>query len=170
MKVRKLLYGCVILAMVANLSQGAQRVRAPQMCASQPEYSVMHLAALQQELMDAALTCGGDARKDYNRFQTSYGPILRSTDARLLVMFRRVKGSSGTADYNLFKTNLASAAELRRVQDAPAFCSGAATKAASALALLETHRKPAARQTALLADARTTMTADPAWPIKACTP
>ncbi|MGB8601454.1 MAG: hypothetical protein WCD42_04580 [Rhizomicrobium sp.] len=143
---------------------------APALCASQVELSIMQLTALQQELMDAALTCGGDARKDYNQLQTSYGPVLRGTDARLLAMFRRVKGPAGMAGYNLFKTNLASTAELRRVQDVAVFCSGASAKATTALGLLETNRKPVARQAALLAYANTAVSVDPAWPIKACMP
>lgn len=95
----------------------------------------MQVAAVQQELMDAALTCGEDARLNYNAFQTSFGPELRRSDAAMLRMFKRVKGwSAGDKAYNLFKTELAAKAELRRVHGAADFCSEAKLVAAAALA------------------------------------
>jgi len=51
---------------------------------------------------------------------------LRTTDKTLLTMFKRLYGSTkGDAAYNLFKTNMASKAELRRIQDAAGFCHSA---------------------------------------------
>jgi hypothetical protein len=48
------------------------------------------------------------------------------TDKALLDMFKRIDGNSkGDAAYNLFKTNMASKAELQRIHDAAGFCRSA---------------------------------------------
>ncbi len=95
----------------------------------------MQTAAIQQELMDAALTCGDQARTDFNAFQTSFNAELRRSDKTLLAMFRRVMGGSkGDAAYNLFKTDMASKAELRRVHGHADFCAAANLVISAALA------------------------------------
>ena len=95
----------------------------------------MQAAAVQQELMDAALTCGDEARTNFNAFQTSFGPELRRSDKVMLSMFRRVLGGSkGDAAYNLFKTDMASKAELRRVHGHADFCAAANLVVSAALA------------------------------------
>ena len=87
-------------------------------CADPDEVSALQTAAVQQELMDAALGCGAQAVQKFNAFQTSYGSELRRSDKTLLTMFKRVYGPSrGDAAYNLFKTNMASKAEIRRVHE-----------------------------------------------------
>ncbi len=94
----------------------------------------MQAAAIQQELMDAALTCGAEARENYNAFQTSFERELRRSDKTLLLMFHRVMGyTKGDAAYNLFKTDLASKAELRRVHGNRDFCTAANLVVAAAL-------------------------------------
>jgi hypothetical protein len=104
-------------------------------CASDAELTAMQATAVQQELMDAALTCGPDAVTNYNAFQTSFGPELRKSDRTLLRMFRRVNGySKGDAAYNLFKTDLAAKAELHRVHGHADFCAAAGLVATAALA------------------------------------
>jgi hypothetical protein len=104
-------------------------------CASDVELTAMQATAIQQQLMDAALTCGPDAVTNYNAFQTSFGPELRKSDRTLLRMFRRVNGfSKGDAAYNLFKTDLAAKAELHRVHGNADFCAAANLVAAAALA------------------------------------
>ena len=95
----------------------------------------MQASAVQQELMDAALTCGEEAQTNYNAFQTSFGPELRRSDKMLLRMFRRAMGyTNGDAAYNKFKTDLASKAELRRIHGHADFCAAANLVIASALA------------------------------------
>jgi hypothetical protein len=96
--------------------------------------SAQYTTAIQQELMDAALTCGDTARVNYNAFQTRYGPELRVSDQLMLKMFTRVMGGrQGDKAYNLFKTELAAKAELRRTHDHDEFCQGATLLAGAAL-------------------------------------
>jgi hypothetical protein len=103
-------------------------------CASPTEMSAQYTTAIQQELMDAALTCGDTARVNYNAFQTRYGPELRVSDQLMLRMFARVMGArQGDKAYNLFKTELAAKAELRRTHDHDTFCQGATLLAGAAL-------------------------------------
>jgi hypothetical protein len=103
-------------------------------CASEAEMSAQYTTAIQQELMDAALTCGDSARVNYNAFQTRYGPELRVSDQLMLRMFARVMGAKqGDKAYNLFKTELAAKAELRRTHDHDEFCQGATLLAGAAL-------------------------------------
>ena len=103
-------------------------------CASPAELSAQYTTAIQQELMDAALTCGDTARVNYNAFQTRFGPELRVSDQLMLKMFARVMGGKqGDKAYNLFKTELAAKAELRRTRDHEEFCQGATLLAGAAL-------------------------------------
>jgi len=103
-------------------------------CATAVEMSAQYTTAIQQELMDAALTCGDAARDNYNAFQTRYGPELMVSDQAMLRMFKRVMGAKlGDKAYNLFKTELAAKAELRRTRDHDEFCQGAALLAGAAL-------------------------------------
>lgn len=86
----------------------------------------MQLDAIQQELMDAALTCGDQAQANYNEFQTRFRLELRKSDRTLLTMFRRVDGfKTGDAAYNKYKTDMASIAELHRIHGSELFCSTA---------------------------------------------
>lgn len=134
MKLVKLLLagGCVATLFVGGAAEA--RYKKPLLCAQPDEVTAMQAAAIQQELMDAALTCGDEARDNYNAFQTSFGPELRRSDKALLRLFRRVQGySKGDAAYNLFKTELAAKAELRRVHGHQDFCTAANLVVAAAL-------------------------------------
>jgi len=94
----------------------------------------MQATAIQQELMDAALTCGDVARDNYNAFQTRFSRELQASDKLMLRMFGRVMGGSkGDKAYNLFKTELAAKAELRRTHNHDDFCQEANLVAAAAL-------------------------------------
>jgi hypothetical protein len=125
--------GCV-LALCLAATAGAEAKKALK-CANPAEVTAMQASAVQQELMDAALTCGETAQTDYNAFQTSFGPELRRSDKTLLQMFRRVLGSKkGDAAYNLYKTELASKAELRRLHGNQDFCTAANLVITAALA------------------------------------
>lgn len=131
---RMLMAGGCVLVLCLTTTRGAEAKKALQ-CANPAEVTAMQASAVQQELMDAALTCGDEARTDYNAFQTSFGPELRRSDKTLLQMFHRVQGfKKGDAAYNLFKTNLASKAELRRVHAQQDFCTAANLVVAAALA------------------------------------
>ena len=133
MKKRLLASGCALLLCLA--ATGWAEARKASKCASPDEVSAMQAASVQQELMDAALTCGAEARDNYNAFQTSFGPELRRSDKTLLGMFHRVQGySKGDAAYDLFKTELAAKAELRRVHGDRDFCTAANLVVAAVLA------------------------------------
>jgi hypothetical protein len=135
MKIKKtLLAGGCVLALCLAASGGAEAKKALK-CASPAEVTAMQASAVQQELMDAALTCGEAAQTNYNAFQTSFGPELRRSDKMLLQMFHRVLGfKKGDAAYNLYKTELASKAELRRLHGHQDFCTAANLVIGAALA------------------------------------
>jgi hypothetical protein len=132
---RKTLLGAVcLLALAAAISDQASARRSSS-CADPSEVSALQTAAIQQELMDAALGCGEQAMHKFNAFQTSYGPELRRSDKTLLTLFKRVYGPvRGDAAYNLVKTNMASKAEIRRVHQINDFCASADLVFAAALA------------------------------------
>ena len=125
--------GCALVLCLA--ATGGAEARKASKCANPAEVTAMQASAVQQELMDAALTCGGEAQTNYNAFQTSFGPELRRSDKTLLQMFHRVLGfKKGDAAYNLYKTELASKAELRRIHGHQDFCTAANLVIAAALA------------------------------------
>ena len=130
---RRLMAGACVLALCLAATSGAEAKKALK-CANPEEITAMQASAVQQELMDAALTCGEAAQTSYNAFQTSFGPELRRSDKTLLRMFHRVMGfKKGDAAYNLFKTELASKAELRRLHGHQDFCTAANLVIAAAL-------------------------------------
>ncbi len=132
--------GVCLLALAATAADQASAARHRSNCADATEVNALQTVVVQQELMDAALGCGEDAMHKFNAFQTAYGPELRKSDKALLTMFKRIQGPArGDAAYNLFKTNMASKAEIRRVHNIGNFCAAADLVFAAALA----DRKPA---------------------------
>lgn len=126
--------GVCLLALLAAGADDAS-ARRSSACANAVEVSALQTAAIQQELMDAALGCGEQSLHHFNQFQTVFGPELRRSDKTLLTLFKRVYGPSrGDAQYNLFKTNMASKAEIRRVHGIGDFCASAELVFAAALA------------------------------------
>src|SRR5271154_5108563 len=93
--------GAMALALVAAASGAAGAPR----CATSDEVSAIQAAAIQQQLMVAALTC--NQVEHFNAFQISYGKELRRSDASLEHMFRRLYAGRGEAEYHAFKTRLA---------------------------------------------------------------
>jgi len=131
---RVLKTGVCALALCAAVV-GSAEAKKPLKCAAAEDVTAMQVAAIQQELMDAALTCGDSTKDNFNAFQTSFGPELRRSDKTLLRMFKRIMGGSkGDQAYNMFKTELASKAELRRIHGHDDFCSAAGQVFAAALA------------------------------------
>ena len=129
-----LVAGACVLALCAAAGAAPRGKAKPVKCASPLEVTAMQATSIQQELMDAALTCGDVARDNYNAFQTRFGPELRVTDKAMLQMFARVMGGSkGDKAYNLFKTELAARSELRRTKNHDDFCQEANLVAAAAL-------------------------------------
>jgi hypothetical protein len=109
--------GAIVLAVVTAAS-GA--LAAPK-CATSDEVTAIQAAAIQQQLMVAALTC--NQIEHFNAFQTSYGKELRRSDASLERMFRRLYGGGpGEAEYHAFKTRLANNSSIRSIHDNEAYC------------------------------------------------
>jgi hypothetical protein len=127
--------GVCLAALAALASTDALAARHTSQCANESEVSALQTSAVQQELMDSALGCGQGFVEKFNAFQTSYGSELRRSDRTLLTFFKRLYGpSKGDAQYNLFKTNMASKAEMRRVHNITDFCASADLVFGAALA------------------------------------
>jgi len=95
-------------------------------CANRADASALKVAALQQELMVAALSCHEIAR--YNDFVISHQPELIASDANLKAFFVRTGGGRrGEAGYHSYKTELANSASLSSLRD-DAFCDRAAAE------------------------------------------
>ncbi|HET7334683.1 MAG TPA: hypothetical protein VFI93_06145 [Rhizomicrobium sp.] len=93
----------------------------PSKCARPDEVTSIQVAAIQQELMVAALTCS--QIDSFNAFQTGYSKELRSSDAMLHKMFRRLYGrSQGAAEYHAFKTRLANDSSIRSIRNNRDYC------------------------------------------------
>lgn len=102
-------------------------------CAKADEVTAIQVAAVQQELMVAALTC--DQITNFNAFQTGYGPELRASDNTLHRMFKRILGArQGEVEFHAFKTRMANDSSIRSIHDNQGYCHEAATVFASALA------------------------------------
>lgn len=108
-------------AFLALLGMTGQ-VMAADACARRDDRMAMRAAALQQELMVAALTCHAVPR--YNEFVLSYQKQLRSSDNALKKYFVRTSGSQ--AAYHAFKTRLANQDSIRSIHDGN-YCAEAAT-------------------------------------------
>jgi hypothetical protein len=120
------------LAALTSASASAVGAKGPA-CAKPEEAMAIQTAAIQQELMVAALTCREIER--FNAFQRGFAGELRASDGRLERMFMRLYGArAGEAAYHAFKTKLANDASMRSIHDNPAYCQEAGTLFATALA------------------------------------
>ena len=122
---------CLIWATVAQ----ARAVSSA--CANAAEISAIQVAAVQQELTDAALACGPNEVALFNKFQTVFNKELRRSDALMLAMFKRLNGpAKGNAAYDAYKTRAIAHAEQRRIIPGAAenFCKTADVVFAAALA------------------------------------
>lgn len=119
--------GVCLVAIAAVAAGEAEAARRPKLqCADPTEVAAIQTTVVDQQLVDAALTCGAETREAFNTYRRNFGPELLKSDKLLLAMFKRIQGGArGDARYNLFKTDMASKAELRRVADAQAFCRAA---------------------------------------------
>jgi hypothetical protein len=108
--------GAIALA-VMTAATGA--IGAPR-CATSDEVTAIQAAAIQQQLMVAALTC--NQIEHFNAFQTSYSKELRRSDANLEHMFRRLYAAHGEAEYHAFKTRLANNSSIRSIHDNQNYC------------------------------------------------
>lgn len=108
-------------------------------CANPLESTALKIAALQQELMVAALSC--KETESYNRFVIAYREDLQRSDAVLEAYFMRGNPHGGTAAYNAYKTRLANDASLRSLHGIDAYCTDAHAVFDTALAR---HDRPLA--------------------------
>jgi hypothetical protein len=106
-----------VLALVAMAGQSW----AAGSCAKPGEALALKTAAMQQELMVAALYCNDVGL--YNRFVVSYQHELQDEDATLLAYFQR--GHGGSSAYHAYKTALANDFSLSGLHGMQAYCSAA---------------------------------------------
>jgi hypothetical protein len=111
------------------MSANAMAAGAP--CTRPQELEAIKTAAVQQELMVAALSCNATPR--YNQFVTTFQGALQASDRALQAFFRRVAGRGGTAAYHAFKTRMANAASRRSIAHITNFCDGAENMFVAAL-------------------------------------
>jgi len=89
-------------------------------CATHDEVATLKVAALQQQMMVAALTCHQTGA--YNRFVRTFRPELQRSDHAMLSLFVRKDSSDGDADYNAYKTKLANVSMLKENEEGRSFC------------------------------------------------
>ncbi|MBV9991578.1 MAG: hypothetical protein JOZ72_09825 [Alphaproteobacteria bacterium] len=106
-----------VLALFAMMGQSW----AGAMCAKPDEAMALKTAAMQQELMVAALYCNDVA--PYNHFVTSHQHELQASDAMLLSYFQR--GHGGSPAYHAYKTGLANDFSLTGLHGMQRFCAAA---------------------------------------------
>jgi len=129
------LAACVAALSLVGASAAQARISAA--CASASEISAIQVSAVVQELTDAALSCGPEAMSNMSRFELLFQKELRSSDATLKSMFKRLNGSrAGDAAYDAYKTRAINHAEQRRIKpgEQANFCRTASVVFAAALA------------------------------------
>lgn len=116
---------------VATLAAGTAWA-ADKQCAKHEEMTAMQTAAVQQELMVAALTC--NAVTLYNSFVTGYQKELQDSDHTLQKLFQRLRGGKkGTEDYHAYKTKLANGSSMKSISNITQFCANAQAAFSTAL-------------------------------------
>lgn len=116
---RKMKAGALSLAavMVAGNAFAASSSK----CAKPEEVTAIQTAAIQQELMVAALTCNDVT--NFNAFQTGFSKELQTSDATLHKMFKRIFGGrAGEDQFHAFKTRMANDSSIRSIHDNPGYC------------------------------------------------
>jgi hypothetical protein len=120
------------LSLAGVLVAGNALAASSSKCAKPDEVTSIQTAAVQQELMVAALTC--DQITNFNAFQTGFGPELRASDATLHKMFKRIFGAKpGEDQFHAFKTRMANQSSMRSITDNAGYCKEANTVFAAAL-------------------------------------
>jgi hypothetical protein len=103
-----------------SLSLTAGTAWAADVCARAPDLVALQIAALQQQLMVAALTC--DDVSLYNSFVTTYQKDLVASDQALQAFFDRFGTEEGTPAYHSFKTKMANLYSARSASDKKRYC------------------------------------------------
>ena len=113
-KTKKMLTSTIAALALAGMSSQAL---AGHSCPRPREAAALKTAAIQQQLMVAALTC--QQTHSYNRFVTAYRSDLQRSDAHLRHYFRHHGGMSA---YHAYKTKLANRASLRSLHNPRRYC------------------------------------------------
>ena len=104
---------------------------AADVCARAPDLVALQVAALQQQLMVAALTCNDVSL--YNSFVITYQEDLVASDEALQAFFDRFGNTEGGPAYHTFKTKMANVYSARSAVDKNRFCTSARASFAPAL-------------------------------------
>lgn len=127
--------GATALALLGMTGQ----VMAAGICARPQEAMALKTAAMQQEMMVAALYCNDV--KPYNHFVLSHQHELQESDATLMSYFKRADGArAGETAYHAYKTGLANDFSLASLHGMQAYC-------ATANAAFDAAESPAAGPT-----------------------
>jgi len=126
---RRRLRTAVAVIAICSMSTNALAAGAP--CTRPQELAAIKTAAVQQELMVAALSCNATPR--YNQFVTTFQGALQASDRALQAFFQRAAGRGGMAAYHAFKTRMANAASRRSITHITNFCNGAESMFVAAL-------------------------------------
>jgi hypothetical protein len=110
---KRLLSGIVVACISACAADAAA------VCATKAELKVLQAAALQQQLVAAALSC--NYAGDYSRFVTRYRDDILKYDRALRTFFHRRQGGEG---YDAYKERIAEEVSLHSLHD-PGFCRNA---------------------------------------------
>ena len=143
--IRTGVFGLALFSFVANAT-------AAEICATAQDLTAMQVAAVQQKLMVAALSCNDSAL--YNDFVTAYHEDLFASDQALQAFFMRHNADTGAADYDSFKTKLANSYSLRSGGNTRAYCGTARTTFKVALASNRPSLKSFALSQPMASDAR----------------
>ncbi len=127
---RRPLRTAVAVVAICSVSANAWAAAAP--CTAPQELAAIKTAAVQQELMVAALSCN-NARPRYNQFVITFQGALQASDRALRGFFQRTAGRGGAAAYNAFKTRMANAASRRSITHITNFCDAAEVSFQTAL-------------------------------------
>ncbi len=106
-----------------TLSLMAGTAWAADVCARAPDLVALQVAALQQQLMVAALTCNDVSL--YNSFVITYQKDLVESDVALQAFFDQFGGAEGSPSYHTFKTKMANVYSGRSAVDKNRFCASA---------------------------------------------
>ena len=104
---------------------------AAEICARPPDIVALQVAALQQQLMVAALTCNDVSL--YNSFVITYQDDLVQSDAALQAFFDQFGNVEGGPTYHAFKTKMANVYSAKSAVDKTRFCAAARASFAPAL-------------------------------------
>jgi hypothetical protein len=112
-----------VAAAVVAVTAVAGEAWAEEVCAGAQDLTALQVAAVQQQMVVAALACGKDGI--YNDFVTTYQDELISSDQALQAYFMRRAPKTGTDDYHAFKTKMANYYSARSSDNRTVFCSKA---------------------------------------------